>query len=220
MVMKIEAVGTDSYILSKFMFGPLSGRRYVIFDLEATGPDPAAAITQIGAVAVYADGPRDAESFCCLVRPWKAIPRKIEQLTGVTNALTAAASDFATVWPEFARFCGDSALVAQGGYEFDFPLLDRECDRAGKGALTGPRLDTKAIFALEHPQRNEAFSTDFLTDHYGIDRRPFKRHDALGDARLIARVFHAQLQDARRRGRDQWRSDRPVRIKRFVSQPL
>lgn len=219
--MKIEAIGTDSYVLSKFAFGPLSGRRYVVFDLEATGPDPAAdAITQIGAVAVYADGPRDGESFCCLVRPWKAIPPKIEQLTGVTNALAATASGFAAVWQDFARFCDDSPLVAQCGYEFDFKLLDRECSRAGIRPLTQERLDTKATFALEHPQRDEVFSTDFLVSHYGVDRGAFKRHDALGDAKLIARVFHAQLQEARRLGRDEWRGEQPVRVKRFVPPPL
>lgn len=219
--MNIESIDADSYSLSAFAFGPLSGRRYVVFDVEATGPDHGTdSVTQIGAVAVYDEGPRDEDSFSRLVRPGKPIPPKIESLTGITNELVASAADFSTVWREFIDYCGDSTLVTQCGYEFDFPLIDRECARIGVPLPVQPRLDTKAIFALTHPERSDTFSTNFLSDYYGIDRTAFRRHDALGDAKLISRFFYAQLQEARRQNQEDWVLRAPIRIKRFVLPPL
>lgn len=219
--MKIEPINAESYRLTVFEFRPISGRRYVVFDVEATGPDcETDCVTQIGAVAVYDDGPSDRESFSCLVRPRKQIPAKIEALTGVTNALVASAPSFATVWPAFLAFCGESALVTQCGYEFDFPLLDRECARSAVPPLVGPRVDTKAIFALRHRDRFDTFSTNLLSEHYGVDRSLFKRHDALGDAKLIARFFHAMLRESQHLNENAWSLEEPICIKRFVLPPL
>jgi len=219
--MKIDFIDSEHYQISGFSFGPLTGRRFVVFDFESTGPIYSEdSITQIGAVAVYDDGPRDQESFCSLVRPWKAIPPKIEELTGVTNELVASAPNFGKIYPEFAAFCGDSALVTQAGYEFDFLIADVECDRAGYPSLTNLRLDTKVIFALLHPERSENFSTNFLSEYYRVDRTPFKRHDALGDALLISRVFHALLEEARSDKRRSLEATAPLQVRRFVLPPL
>jgi DNA polymerase-3 subunit epsilon len=219
--MKTEPINAESYRLTEFEFRPISGRRYVVFDVEATGPDHETdCVTQIGAVAVYDDGPSDGESFNCLVRPQKQIPAKIEALTGVTNSLVASASSFATVWPSFLAFCGESALVTQCGYEFDFPLLDRECARSAVPPLVGPRVDTKALFALRHRGRFDTFSTNLLSEHYGVDRSLFRRHDALGDAKLIARIFHAMLRESQHLNECDWSLKEPICIKRFVLPPL
>ena len=61
-------------------------------------------------------------------------------------------------------------------------------------------LDTKALFALIHPDHDDIFNTNFLVHFYGIDTTGFPRHDALGDARLIARILQAQLGELQDRG--------------------
>lgn len=219
--MRVAFTDPVHYTLSDFAFHGLHGRRYVVFDVESTGADPAAdSVTQIGAVAVYDDGPHDEECFVSLVKPWKPIPGKIGRLTGITNDRVAEAASFAAAWPGFAAFCGNSALVTQCGYEFDFPILDAECDRAGLPRLTNARLDTKAIFALLHPGSFEIFSTDFLSGHYGVDRSPFQRHDALGDALFISRFFHRQIQESFSLGLDHFATSAPLRIRRFVLPPI
>lgn len=213
--MRITFTTPESYELNSFSFEGLHGRDYVVFDLEATGPDADAdSVTQIGAVRLSGDGTEGAV-FESLVRPWKPIPPKIERLTGITNDRVAAAPEFAAAFERFRVFCADAVLVTQCGYEFDFPLLDRKCDRAGLGRLPNERLDTKAIFALLHPERTETFSTDFLSDYYGINRADFKRHDALGDARLITRIFQTELDEAKTMGIDALVTD-GMKIKRFV----
>jgi DNA polymerase-3 subunit epsilon len=214
--MQTDFLSAELYELSNFRFEGLHARRYVVFDLEATGPEPAAdSVTQIGAVKVGDDD----GAFESLVRPWKPIPEKIEQLTGITNAGVDGAPGFAKVFERFRVFCGDAVLVTQCGYEYDFPLLDQECDRAGLARLANVRLDTKAIFALLHPQRTETFSTNFLSDYYGIDRSEFKRHDALGDAQMIDRIFRAELKEAKSMGIDAL-ATHGLKIKRFVPPPL
>lgn len=217
--MNVTFPSADCYELRDFRFDGLSGRKYVIFDLEATGPlAESNAITQIGAVAL-GETKADETAFETLVQPWEAIPPKIEALTGISNDRVADAPGFARVWDDFRNFCGDAVLVTQCGYEFDFPLLDRECDRVGVRPLPNVRLDTKSIFAILHPERTETFSTDFLCDYYGINRSEFRRHDALGDARLITRIFRAELTEAQRSGVDALTTD-CIRIKRFLLPPL
>jgi len=218
--MRIEFTTDDTYELSGFVFQKFTGKRYVVFDVEATGPNQNTdSVTQIGAIAI--DGHRmcATASFMSLIKPWKAIPEKIEALTGVTNERVATEPGFADAWTGFKTFCADAVLVTQCGYEFDFPILDRECDRANTARLMAPRLDTKVIFALLHPEMTETFSTNFLSDYYCIDRSPFKRHDALGDSNLIARIFLAELEEAKQLGIDAIKADR-VSIKRFILPPL
>lgn len=217
--MKITSLDVECYELSDFRFNILEGGDYVVFDLEATGPTAEAdRITQVGAVRL---GGRDrAEtSFESLVRPGKPIPPPIEALTGITNARVAAAPDVFAMLKRFKAFCGDAVLVTQCGYEFDFPLLDQESGRGGLDRMANMRLDTKALFALLHPKRTETFSTNFLSDYYGINRAEFKRHDALGDARLITRIFQAELEEAKGAGIDALATD-GLKIKRFVPPPL
>lgn len=219
--MNIRLLDSEHYELSGFDFAGFSRRRFVVFDVESTGIDHRSeSITQIGAVAVYDTGPSDSEIFKSLVRPRKPIPPKIMKLTGISNLQVASARDFQAVWPEFISFCKDSVLVTQCGYEFDFPIVEEECARAGLPLPGNERLDTKVLFALLHPERTENFSTNFLADYYRIDRTQFQRHDALGDAKLISRIFLGELQELRARGVDSLRADSAIRIKRFVLPPL
>ena len=202
--MKITFISAEEYELRDFRFDLLANRDFVVFDLEGTGPDAERdSVTQFGAVRLG----NEAQTFESLVKPWRPIPPKIEELTGVTNERVGEAESFSVVFERFREFCGDAVLVTQCGYEYDFPLLDRECERAGIARLENTGLDTKAIFALLHPDRSEIFSTDFLSDYYQIDRREFQRHDALGDARLIARIFQAELKEANEMGADSLEAD-------------
>jgi len=218
--MHIEFVSEGEYELSDFEFRILPDARYVVFDVEATGPDPLTdSVTQIGAVALAGNNRGQTDSFTQLVKPWKSIPEKIETLTGVTNERVHHSPKFANAWLDFGRFCGDDVLVTQCGYEFDYPILEEECRRAHLPCQAAKRLDTKAIFALLHPEMHEIFSTNFLTNYYAIDRSQFRRHDALGDSYLIAQILVAELKEADRMGIASLAAGK-IRIKRFVLPPI
>tara|TARA_R110002111_G_scaffold123103_2_gene186940 strand:- start:167 stop:811 length:645 start_codon:yes stop_codon:yes gene_type:complete len=214
--MRITFTSAEEYELSGFHFGDFDEREFVVFDLEATGPDAEQdSVTQFGTVRVG----DEEQTFEGLVKPWKSIPEKIEKLTGVTNQRVTEAESFAVVFERFRKFCGDAVLVTSCGYEYDFPLLEKECARSGLKKLPNERLDTKAIFAMLHPDRGETFSTNFLSEYYQIDRRVFNRHDALGDAKLVARIFYAELKEAKAMGMNSLEAE-GVRIKRFLLSSL
>ena len=191
-----------------------------MFDFEGTGPNEATAnVTQIGAILVDDSGPRDDVSFASYVNPGQPIPALIESLTGVTNELVLSAPSFPDVYERFRDFCGEAPLVTQCGYEYDFPLMDNECRSHQLAILPNARLDTKAVFALLHPEKDSTFSTNFLSDYYRIDRTPFRRHDALGDAKLIGRIYWAELLEARKSGIDSLAVKNPVVIKKSKLPP-
>lgn len=188
--MTITFVSEAEYELHGVRLPDWSSRSFCVFDLEGTGIHfETECITQIGAVFVDEGEDRAAESFESLVRSPKPIPQAIERLTGISNEAMAGAPEFPDAYERFRRFVGNAVLVTQAGYEYDVPMLEKHCRRYGLPMFDNVVLDTKALFTNIHPDIPDVVSTDFLIRYYGIDASGFKRHDALGDCRLIAAIF-------------------------------
>jgi DNA polymerase-3 subunit epsilon len=219
--MQIEYTDDHNYLWSQFALDDFTHQSFWVFDVEATGIDfPSEQVTQLGGVSV-SNGRIDAAStFNSFVRPNKPIPETIQRLTGITQQQVEAAPNFAEIFPRFLEKCHGHILVTQCGYEFDYPILQAECQRHG---LTFPSLiclDTKAIFAYLHPELTSNFSTDFLVSFYEIDSGGLKRHDALGDALLIGLILCAEVEEAKNKGITAIRVDDVIKVKRFVLLPL
>lgn len=92
---------------------------FVVLDLETTGysPQKGGRIIQIGAVRVVNGEIRDR--FSTLVNPDLKIPKKITELTGITNEDVANKPTIYQVLPEFYRFIGDAVIVGHN-VEFDW----------------------------------------------------------------------------------------------------
>src|SRR5262245_9323961 len=85
--------------------------RYVILDFETTGLDPSSSeIIEIGAIRV--EGLEAKDRFHALVKPERAIPWTISQITGITNEMVADKPGLSEVTPAFLDFLRDSPLVA------------------------------------------------------------------------------------------------------------
>jgi len=219
--LRIRHVSDTEYEIAGLVIERLHERRFCVFDLEATGPDPDRDhVTQIGAVRTGADGAPEGPAFMTLIRPPVPIPEPIERLTGIRNGDVAAAPPFPEAYRSFRAYAGDLVFVTQAGYEFDGPLLARECGRHGLVPPAGPMLDTKALFTYAFPEIGEIPSTDFLIRFFGIDSSDLPRHDALGDARLIGRIFVRLLAACRERGIRDVRITEPMRVKKMRLRPL
>ncbi len=219
--MQLRPQTEQTYTWAEFSLSTLWDRSYWVFDIEATGIDPATEqVTQIGGVEVIAGEINRSSLFSRHVRSQKPIPDKIQALTGITQQDIEAAPPFEVVFGQFLDHCRSHALVTQCGYEFDYPILDAECERNGVAFPDAPRLDTKAVFAFLHPELDDIFSTNFLLHYYGLDASKFKRHDALGDALIIGLIWCAELQEAKARGIDAISITAPLAIRRFVLPPL
>ncbi|HEX7354535.1 MAG TPA: DEDD exonuclease domain-containing protein [Mycobacteriales bacterium] len=170
---------------------PLRDVTFVVVDLETTGGSPAdAEITEIGAVKVRA-GEMLGE-FQTLVRPRAAIPPFIAVLTGITDAMVAAAPPIAGVLPTFFEFARGAVLVAHNA-PFDVGFLRANADRLGLPwpgftVVDTARLARRALTRDEAPNCRLAS----LARLFRTTTEPC--HRALADARATVDVLHGLLE--------------------------
>lgn len=83
----------------------------ILLDFETTGLDPQThEIIEIGAIAIT--DLKETARYHTLVRPKSPIPKAISELTGITNEMVADAPAFEEVASEFAKFLGDTPIIA------------------------------------------------------------------------------------------------------------
>ncbi|MFD7524484.1 3'-5' exonuclease [Paenibacillus chitinolyticus] len=205
----------DHYLVRDIWIPDLHSQAFCIFDLEGTGIHTAEDdVIQMAAVRVNQDG-EPGVSFSSLVHSHKPIPAFIEQLTGIKNEDIYAATAFGAVYLEFLDFIQNRILVTQAGYEYDLPLLRRQCEE-NKVPFPGNKvLDIKVMFKAIHPDFERIISTDRLIGYYGIDASAYKRHDALGDCHLIARLFTLILSEYKQMNVHVLQVKEPLIIERF-----
>ncbi|VCU69104.1 hypothetical protein PIGHUM_01164 [Pigmentiphaga humi] len=157
---------------------PSAPPRLAFVDLETTGTAPHSdRITEIGIVQVDEDGVREWSS---LVNPERPIPRMIQSLTGISNAMVAGA-------PRFAELAGDIAARLRGytfiahNAGFDYGFLRHEFQRAGL-PFRAQVLCTVRLSRRLYPHYR-SHGLDALIARHGL--RVEVRHRALDDARLI-----------------------------------
>lgn len=218
--MNIVNISETEYAVTDIHVSNLQMQRYCVFDLEATGADYLEDYTtQFGAVLLEGSQLTDAV-YTSLVGSPKRIPELIEKLTGIRNSDIEHEQPFVHRFKEFEQFCKNTILVTQAGYEFDWPLLQRECHSNQIPMLTNPVLDTKMLFTYLYPEIKERISTNFLLDFFEIKDNDLKRHDALGDSLLIARIFMKILKQFRERNLDEICITEPLKVMKMQLPPL
>ncbi|MGL5089270.1 MAG: PolC-type DNA polymerase III [Cetobacterium sp.] len=97
---------------------------YVVFDLETLGLNSHKnEIIEIGAIKLQ--GRRIVDRYSQLINPGKAIPKKIQEITGIDDALVQNMPSIDEVLPKFMEFLGDATLVAHNA-PFDMGFLKRD----------------------------------------------------------------------------------------------
>src|SRR5437868_15491180 len=100
-----------------------------IVDLETTGTDPASdRITEIAILEV--DGFALASQWSTLVNPGTSVPSAIQALTGISNAMVAAAPSFGELADALYEKLAGRVFVAHNA-RFDYGFLRREFERVG-----------------------------------------------------------------------------------------
>jgi DNA polymerase-3 subunit epsilon len=162
---------------------PRLPRRLAFLDLETTGTDASRdRITEVGIVWMQ-DG-TEAGEWSTLVNPGVAIPPAIQALTGIDNGMVRAAPAFESIAQELADRLQGCVLVAHNA-RFDYGFLKagfrRLRRRFQSDVLCTVRL-SRQLFPEYGSHGLDALVTRHRLGHEG-------RHRALGDARLIARLF-------------------------------
>jgi DNA polymerase III subunit epsilon len=214
--MKIEFITKTDYLVSEINIKNISNQRYCIFDLESTGINHEEEyITQIGAIILENNTIQYSKSFKTYVKSPKPIPEAVERFTGIFNSDIQDAPILSEIYSKFVEFTQDCILVTHAGFEFDYYLLKKECERNNLPTIKNTMLDTKALFSYLYPEVTEIIWTDYLLKYYQIDDEDVRRHDALGDSILIGRIFLRILKEFEDRNEEEIHFIEPVKVRRF-----
>ena len=161
---------------------------YAIVDIETTGGYAAAGgITEI-AVRIT-DGEKIIDRYETLMNPVYTIPRYVESLTGITNAMVEDARHFKMIADELYELLSDKIFVAHN-VNFDYSYLKYYFKEAGFD------LDCKKLCTIRLGRQIlpgfKSYSLGNFCREIGIEVE--HRHRAGGDAEATAKLFHHLLQ--------------------------
>lgn len=168
---------------------------FAVIDFETTGisPDQGDRATEVAIVVM--EGDRVVDRFQSLMNAGVRIPSFITQLTGISNAMVAAAPDAAEVMAEASRFVGSTPLVAHNA-AFDRKFWAAELGRLGLPAPQ-PFACTLLVSRRLYPQAPN-YKLGSLVDYHRLPRTG-AAHRALADAEMAAALLDRILHDLRTR---------------------
>lgn len=160
--------------------------QFVSLDLETTGISAEKdRIIEVGAIRFNRE--RVIETFEESVNPGRAVPLRIERLTGIRSLDLVAAPNFDGIREKLRRFIGDSPIVGQNIY-FDISFLKShgmEFD-----PVTLDTFELASVLMPDAPRHNLAG----LAKYFGVEQKA--AHRALDDAETARRVFLGLLDKA------------------------
>lgn len=161
---------------------PLSGD-FVVFDIETTSLSARyGEIIEIAGVKI--SGGKITEQFSEFVKPTRAIPYHITELTNISNEMVREADPIETVLPAFLEFCSGCVLVAHNA-NFDVGYIRKKAEEQGLGFdfcyLDTLMLSRRLLTALKKHRLNQ------VAKHLGFSFSG--HHRAINDAEVTARIF-------------------------------
>ncbi len=164
--------------------------RIAVIDFETTGISPSMGDRATEVAIVLTEAGRVVDRFQSLMNAGVYIPSFITQLTGITNAMVAAAPPAEQVMADAARFVGDTPLVAHNA-GFDQRYWRAELARASLPAAH-PFACTVLLSRRLYPEVT-SHKLGTLVDWFQLPRTG-QAHRALADAEmateLLARIQH------------------------------
>ncbi len=161
--------------------------RRVFFDVETSGLSPVngARVIEIGAVAVE-DGAIAAE-FATLIGVDCEIHWAAQRVHGIDRAMLCGQPGPAEVWPAFLAFVADAPLVAHNA-PFDNRFLAHELALLGLDC-SNPVHCSLVASRRRYPQLTSHRLEEVACHVLGAIPADCRLHRALGDARLLARLW-------------------------------
>ena len=156
---------------------------FVVFDIETTGfSSQNCRIIEIGAVKV--ENGRITDRFSTFVNPGVPIPFRIEQLTGINDAMVMGSPPIEEILPAFMEFCEGCVLVAHNA-DFDMGFIKANLERLGQDREF-TFIDTVGMARFLLPALNR-FKLDTVAKAVGVSLE--HHHRAVDDAECTAMIF-------------------------------
>lgn len=167
--------------------------RIAVIDFETTGLSPAMGDRATEVAIVLLEAGRVVDRFQSLMNAGVPIPAFITSLTGISNAMVAAAPDAASVMREASRFVGDAPMVAHNA-SFDRKFWHDELTRAGV-LPAQPFACTMLVSRRLYPQA-PSHKLGVLVDYHRLPKTG-RAHRALADAEMAAALLSQIQHDLR-----------------------
>ena len=164
---------------------------FVVFDTETTGFYAGSdQMIEIGAVKIK--NGEILDRFDELIDPHRPIPKKITELTFITDEMVSGKDDEETVTKRFLEWAGDLPMVAHNA-KFDISFMKAACNKYNLKEFDYTVLDTMSIARMLHPEwPNHKLQT--LTKKLDIPWDEDKHHRADYDAEGTALAYYKMCQ--------------------------
>lgn len=162
---------------------------FIIADLETTGLSSSDEIIDIAAICVNEFWQVIGE-FSTLVRIRGQVPKRITELTGITNnMLTRKGVSLCVALEEFFAFCRDHPVFFHNA-SYDSRMLEVACEQTSM-MFTNQVFCSLKISRAVWPQLR-SHRLDVLARHIGA---PTPTHQSLDDAHTLRHVLRAALSE-------------------------
>ena len=160
---------------------------YAAVDIETTGLDPKQdKIIEIGAVRV--ERGLICGQFSTFVNPRRKLEPRIEELTGITDAMVSGAPDIGEVIGQVMDFCGGLPILGHHVI-FDYSFLKRAAVNSGL-SFEKNGIDTLALCRRFMPEE-EKKNLSSACRYFGVE--PQTAHRALSDAVSAHLLYQAMF---------------------------
>lgn len=156
---------------------------YIIFDFETTGYDPNRnEIIEIGALKYKNNELID--SFHYLINPQTKIPKRIIELTKITDEMVMNEKTLSEIFPIFLEWIEDYTLIAHNG-SFDLGFIEAKIKQMNLNMINNKNIDTLYI-ARKNITKVENHKLETLKNHFKLD---YSSHRALEDCYVTNYVY-------------------------------
>lgn len=184
---EVSLVGPPKLIDSPkpVVISSLLPQQFIVLDLETTGLNPLVdEIIEFGAIHVSLDSDTH-KSFQTLVKPKRKVPRKITEITGITQEMVDTEGiELIDALTEFIEFIGDLPIVTYNA-EFDMGFIHNAA--RGQGII----INNRYACALKRARRAwptlPSHRLAYLAEVGGLPNDD--AHRALGDCMRALTVF-------------------------------
>ena len=169
----------------------LLDQEYVVFDFETTGFNAGGAdsIIEIGAVKIK--NGEIIERYDELINPGKPLPKKITELTNITDEMLKDKDNEEKAVKRFIKWFKDLPMVAHNA-KFDVSFLEMAYRKYDLGSFTNPVIDTLELSrTMDNNYARHSLSA--LVKRYDVDWDEEAHHRGDYDAEGTAKVFWKML---------------------------
>ncbi|MFV0275469.1 MAG: PolC-type DNA polymerase III [Bacilli bacterium] len=165
---------------------------FVVFDTETTGFNATGGDQMIEIGAVKLKNGEIIDEFSKLIDPKRPIPKKITEITKITDEMVIGMQSEEEVVKEFLEFVGNDPLVAHNA-TFDMSFLNSALDKYNINPIKNIIIDTLMLSRLIDSNETR-HSLSYITKRYNVSFDEKGHHRASYDAKATAIVLNKMFE--------------------------